>query len=86
MTYARSHGMQKPPPTQAARQAEVQHQQQRSNYIHQQPQQQPQPQSNIRTVSFQDESMLMVETSGSEPSYLGEFGGAAEAIKEVFKS
>jgi len=50
MTYARSHGMQKPPPTQAARQAEVQHQQQRSNYIRQQ-QQQPQPQPNIRTVS-----------------------------------
>src|SRR5271170_8083265 len=36
MTYARSHGTHQPPPTQAARQAEIQHQQQRTNFMRQQ--------------------------------------------------
>jgi hypothetical protein len=35
MTYARSHGTQQPPPTQAARQAEAQHQQKQSSYARQ---------------------------------------------------
>jgi hypothetical protein len=87
MTYARSHGTQNPPPTQAARQAEVQHQQQRSNYIRQQQQQQqPRPQPNPRTVSSQNVAVLIVETSCSESGYLGELGAAAEASEEVFES
>jgi hypothetical protein len=40
ITYARSHTGKHPPPTQAARQAELQHQQQQTNYVQRQIQQQ----------------------------------------------
>ena len=57
MTYARSHGPTQPPPTQAARQTEIQRQQQQNSYVQhhlrqQQQQQQRPPQAPMRTVFF----------------------------------
>ena len=58
MTYARSHGTHQPPPTQAARQAEIQHQQQQQqNFARQQSQYQARPP--VRGVPSSPSSILI---------------------------
>jgi DNA topoisomerase 2-associated protein PAT1 len=68
MTYARSHGTQQPPPTQAARQAEAQYQQQQSNYARQQAYaQQSRPSRSVSSAPMNTNK----ETTRSESCNLG---------------
>ena len=72
MTYARSHGPTQPPPTQAARQTEIQRQQQQTSYVQRHLRQQQQPhQAPMRTVSSLSKLSLMEETTCTESCSLG---------------
>jgi DNA topoisomerase 2-associated protein PAT1 len=73
ITYARSHTTTQPPPTQAARQAELQHQQRQTNYVQRQIRQQqgrpPPIPKNVCPTTFL--SVLTAETFGAESCDLG---------------
>jgi hypothetical protein len=69
MTYARSHLTHQPPPTQAARQAEIQHQQQQKNIVRQQIQKQSVP--SARNVSLALHVNDSLETTCSKSCDLG---------------
>jgi FtsZ-interacting cell division protein ZipA len=70
ITYARSHTTTQPPPTQAARQAELQHQQQRTNYVQRQIRQPGRPPPIPKTVipHCVCGEMLTAETLGAAES------------------
>jgi hypothetical protein len=70
MTYARSHGTQQPPPTQAARQADIHHQQQQIRYGRQPIPQQHQSQVHVHLSIYVSADP---ETPRSQSCNLGKF-------------